>query len=1193
MANRLNAGQAAKAEGEGDELPAFASTATNVASHPRSENLDESASNGRQEERQGFSDDEGSLSFRDNRPTSPPLDSRMLLAPAPPRSPGPLEMGLLEGELGGPLFRTEATRGDGVRSATSADDHDLLSQYMQSAASVASDEDGNSNNGSGGNSGRESESASAASGFYTEEDDGSFSDNTGSFRRTAAAAIEGGGGDLLKDGYVDYDESSPSGSSRSFSSSERGLSQSSSHLYADELADELGSIGAVQEYYEKGGGHVARGVSADYGLLEVKKEALLGEFEDSESEGSDSAENSLTDNDGDGSSRRRSRSSSWVGSSFGDGGASVLTTSSRGVGSTRSTGSNRSAGSRVNRSARSGGGGSTRSAGSGSNRSRETERSNRSNRSLGTDRSNRSMGTSRSNRSNRSMNTSRSERSAGASARSNRSNRSESRSRRDDLSASGSSRQSNRRRRPRATTPGVVQVRGRARGHPSAIENERESAVPHDIYGGNSMTSLGSAHSAALSMDHVVEASLIQDEEEAGVPVGLGESFIRSGSSGDVVYAEAERMPSGVKLLLKERPVQCCICAGLLTIVGLAVLVAGVAFSAFDSGDAASSQAGATPAEVAYNLPTVSPMPSQSPTFQPSAFPTVNLDDIQNALSKFSTSESLKTVGSPQHSAMFWLANYDRTGIEYSDRMFHQRYALLVLYFATNKEPGWISKDNWADPDKYECDWGRGITCETNVALQERTLTGLDLSKNGLRGSLPPEMGLLTKLEELFLNENSIGGFIPKEVGDMASLKRIEMERNEFIGIPEEIGKIIDLTWLDLSHNQINRTIPDNIYELTKLRSLDLSYNSINGKLSDGLKQLTVLTRLNLVSNSITGTIPVSFGDMPDLAFIYLDYNKITGTIPVHGGFVAKREEFTFSNNLMTGTIPTGIPPGSSVKPEEFRLQKVDLSHNKINGTIPYVLAFLPSLKYIDMSHNQLTGTIFSTLNYLPTLQFLSVSNNRLHGNIPIPFPDSLAHLELQNNNLTNGLPAELAAMPNLAFFDAENNPIGGELPSEIGNIYSLRYFNVRNCSIVGSIPTTFVKLKDLDFLNLGENYLTGPIPNMGSLDSLVNLNLDFNYLEGPIPSTLGGLTDIKLLALQNNSLTGQIPDELGNLEDLEALRLAGNNLSGTVPVGLCDLQRDRVDLLHLDCDVECTCCEHKHCGYFADEQHFHRRAST
>ena len=84
-----------------------------------------------------------------------------------------------------------------------------------------------------------------------------------------------------------------------------------------------------------------------------------------------------------------------------------------------------------------------------------------------------------------------------------------------------------------------------------------------------------------------------------------------------------------------------------------------------------------------------------------------------------------------------------------------QRYALATLYFALGGKQ-WVENGKWLIDDD-ECLWYNDSEnpCEFGAIVE------LQLSFNGLRGSLPDEISLLENLRSLDLSGNSITRGLP------------------------------------------------------------------------------------------------------------------------------------------------------------------------------------------------------------------------------------------------------------------------------------------------------------------------------------------------------------------------------------------------------------------------------------------------
>ena len=100
----------------------------------------------------------------------------------------------------------------------------------------------------------------------------------------------------------------------------------------------------------------------------------------------------------------------------------------------------------------------------------------------------------------------------------------------------------------------------------------------------------------------------------------------------------------------------------------------------------------------------------------------------------------------------------------------------------------------------------------------------------------------------------------------------------------------------------------------------------------------------------------------------------------------------------------------------------------------------------------------------------------------------------------------------------------------------------VNGNDLTGEIPAELGNLTNLTHLSLSFNQLTGAIPaELGDLTNLQTLYLDGNQLTGEISAELGDLTNLTHLDLYLNQLTGEIPAELGSLPSLEGLQLHNN----------------------------------------------------
>ncbi|GJM88517.1 hypothetical protein PR202_ga04589 [Eleusine coracana subsp. coracana] len=86
----------------------------------------------------------------------------------------------------------------------------------------------------------------------------------------------------------------------------------------------------------------------------------------------------------------------------------------------------------------------------------------------------------------------------------------------------------------------------------------------------------------------------------------------------------------------------------------------------------------------------------------------------------------------------------------------------------------------------------------------------LDLSRNGLTGTIPEELGNLRALNLLNLSWNSLSEMIPSSLASLTSLQTLDLSNNELTGeIPWSLAMLTFLSCFDVSYNRLNGTIPD------------------------------------------------------------------------------------------------------------------------------------------------------------------------------------------------------------------------------------------------------------------------------------------------------------------------------------------------------------------------------------------------
>lgn len=148
----------------------------------------------------------------------------------------------------------------------------------------------------------------------------------------------------------------------------------------------------------------------------------------------------------------------------------------------------------------------------------------------------------------------------------------------------------------------------------------------------------------------------------------------------------------------------------------------------------------------------------------PPPAPVPSEEDVIMTLSAVSSDggEALQTPGRPQNEALHWLANDTYQGY-HTDEKLIQRYALATLFYSTNGR-NWYNKSSWLDNGD-EC--GRWWQPVGKIVCDQPTgaVKSLGLGGNNLKGTVPPEIGLLSSLLSLGLSSNTLTSTIPSEIG--------------------------------------------------------------------------------------------------------------------------------------------------------------------------------------------------------------------------------------------------------------------------------------------------------------------------------------------------------------------------------------------------------------------------------------------
>ena len=410
------------------------------------------------------------------------------------------------------------------------------------------------------------------------------------------------------------------------------------------------------------------------------------------------------------------------------------------------------------------------------------------------------------------------------------------------------------------------------------------------------------------------------------------------------------------------------------------------------------------------------------------------------------------------------------------------RQALMDLYEATGGS-GWSNDSGWGSGNP-SGNW-HGIT----VNSQGRVIR-VDLSDNNLAGSLPESIGNLTQVRYLNVKENRLTGTIPSSIGNMSSLRSLYLNGRPGDFTLQEAkhpGKAPGGTGADKRTNNFTGQLPVSIGELDNLEWLELNGT---GKIGEGLE----------------GAIPESFGNLRNLRGLLLDHNRL--------------DRFPKSLGNLTNLVHLALGHQGRDADGDYHLLE--------DHGFPQWIGKLTKLKYLWMSDNEGIGGQLPDMSGLHDLEIFLADRNKLTGEIPSYFTDgtmpNINMIGFAWNNFSGTLP-EVREPNNLKMFTADGNNLTGQIPDSWGSDAARRLIN----------------------FGLGWNNLEGKIPDLSHMGRMRYLRANDNNFTGSVPMVDTRNKKLQFIHLQNNQLSEQIPPELaeiGNLPKFRELNVSGNLFS-------------------------------------------------
>ena len=214
-------------------------------------------------------------------------------------------------------------------------------------------------------------------------------------------------------------------------------------------------------------------------------------------------------------------------------------------------------------------------------------------------------------------------------------------------------------------------------------------------------------------------------------------------------------------------------------------------------------------------------------------------------------------------------------------------------------------------------------------------LSRLDLGDNQIR-YLPDDLVRLMNLTDLDLSINNIN-FLPAMFGEhLFSLKLLDLSYNYLADLPPSFSRLNKLLFLRVKENQM-RSLGSYLKGMTSLLEIDASHNAVLS-IAPEIEKCIELQSLLLNSNKLK-KLPIELGFLLLLEKLDLQYNHLDSMLPEVGALKSLRD-VNFSSNRIKGPVPIefGMIEG---------LQHIDISFNAITS-LPTSMGMLAQVEVIN-----------------------------------------------------------------------------------------------------------------------------------------------------------------------------------------------------------------------------------------------------
>ncbi|KAL3125683.1 hypothetical protein niasHT_009770 [Heterodera trifolii] len=478
-------------------------------------------------------------------------------------------------------------------------------------------------------------------------------------------------------------------------------------------------------------------------------------------------------------------------------------------------------------------------------------------------------------------------------------------------------------------------------------------------------------------------------------------------------------------------------------------------------------------------------------------------------------------------------------------------------------------------------------------------LVHLDLSHNRIGRLTKDVFERLDSLEWLSLDFNKMLEFPRNTLSPLNRLKHLSMESNLLQMLPNyafQLSSInakmfhstsaIQIRWLNLANNRINRMETAAFQNLPNLERLYLSNNRLTTLPTQILSSLKNLRQLSLAHNDINETQESAFANLPHLEELTMAHNRLR-TIK-EGVFdkVPSLSRLDLSHNRIEAFDLDFLGPTQvyqlrvldlsfnvirklEIQSAKHSLRSLDINNNQLEFVHAQIFQGFEQLRSVDLSHNDLIDLSAGSFWGSVRLERIVLSENNLRTIWRNTFRDQTLIIELNlAGNVLHSLDSGVFGQNNLLGLDLSRNNFTAIPIRALASVRaSLTVLKMSKNGVKMLNRMDFEGMRSLNALELAENRIETLEEEMFSfLPKLKHLDLSGNPVNTWSPHIFLGLSPFtQHLDLSRTGLFS-LP-KLHKLCSLRYLNLSGNFLYELPPADIdplpalqtLDLARNRL----------------------------------